>query len=123
MTVLAARVNETFEGFRNVFAAFAKAIRPIVEQLGRLAEQIGQPGPPSDPRERALWLRRNRNTGPRRPSTAPLRLDPAGGLRWDPQGRPTYRPALLGVVVHDVVDPRGKSADSESGTVRGRVGR
>lgn len=30
---------------------------------------------PTDPMERALWLRRNRNTGPKRPARAPKRID------------------------------------------------
>jgi hypothetical protein len=33
---------------------------------------------PADPMARALWLRRNRNTGPRRPARAPKRIDARG---------------------------------------------
>lgn len=80
--------------FKQVGRHLAEQFRPVVEQLARLSAQLGQPpGPPSDPRERALWLRRNRNTGPGARLRAPRRLDPAGGLRCDPRGRPTYRPA------------------------------
>jgi hypothetical protein len=45
------------------------ALRPLVEQLS-----AGQP--PIDPMERALWLRKHRNTGPAAPVRAPRRIDP-----------------------------------------------
>lgn len=38
------------------------AMREAFVEAGRIAEQ-----PPTDPRERALWLRQHRNTGPARP--------------------------------------------------------
>lgn len=45
------------------------AFRPIAEQS--LADQ-----PPTDPMQRALWLRRHRNTGPATPVRTPWRIDP-----------------------------------------------
>jgi hypothetical protein len=68
--------------------AFAEALRPAFEHFGRaLADFAGQvqrmeragiiaPESPVDPMERALWLRRNRNTGPALRRHAPRRIDP-----------------------------------------------
>lgn len=66
-------------------AAFFGALRPVFEELGRamqaLAEHL-QPlmpeQPPEDPMARALWLRRNRNTGPKSRQRAPRRIDARG---------------------------------------------
>jgi len=55
---------------------------PLAAQLRAFAEQVqaNWPAdePPSDPMERALYLRRNRNTGPKQQSRAPRRLDARG---------------------------------------------
>jgi hypothetical protein len=69
-----------------VMAAFA----PIVGQMGRAAadataalqpfvEVLAPRKSPADPRQRALWLRRNRNTGPSTSSRAPRTINPRRG--------------------------------------------
>ena len=47
-----------------VFDNFSAAFAPLFDAL-RGVDVIPEPGP-TDPRERALWLRQNRNTGPSR---------------------------------------------------------
>lgn len=47
-----------------VFDEIGRQLAPLMEEMER-AEVLEQE-PPTDPRERALWLRRNRNTGPQR---------------------------------------------------------
>lgn len=64
MRVAAAQVARTL-------ADLAESLRPIREQLvdaGVLPDEG-----PTDPRERALWLRRNRNTGPQVPTAQAAR--------------------------------------------------
>lgn len=62
MATLGAAVNRSVSAFAAVQAAQAIQV------------------PPKDPRERALWHVRNRNTGPRQRQRAPRRIDP-GRLR------------------------------------------
>jgi len=45
--------------------------------LNNVVRAEDRPGP-TDPRERALWLRRNRNTGPRVRPRAPRSISPRG---------------------------------------------
>lgn len=58
---------------------FRKTIEDLQRAFAPLAEAMQQHPIPTDPRERALQARRNRNTGPRRPARAPKRLDPRRG--------------------------------------------
>lgn len=61
------------EGFRRGLEAVTPALTDVANRLVRAAEtrpDLIRLGPPTDPRERALWLRRHRNTGP-----GPGRLD------------------------------------------------
>lgn len=58
------------EAMARQFAAAAEQVRPL------LPEQ-----PPQDPMERALWARRNRNTGPRALPRAPRQINPSGTHR------------------------------------------
>lgn len=71
------------EELTRTMAAFA----PLAEQVGSVAadaatalqlitEGLAPPKPPADPRERALQLRRNRNTGPSTSSRAPRAINP-----------------------------------------------
>ena len=64
--------------------AWVDAWRDISEALVPIAEQLQRSGlieeqPPTDPRERALWLRRNRNTGPSASARAPRTINPRRG--------------------------------------------
>lgn len=70
------RVNEVLRDMTARIAVAFAAIQPVVEQLAALARQaemIRDDGP-ADPMERALWLRRNRNTGPKARQRAPRTL-------------------------------------------------
>jgi phosphatidylserine/phosphatidylglycerophosphate/cardiolipin synthase-like enzyme len=73
-----------------LLADFADRLRPVVQAIGRAVEEFlaqlppilaarGDSAPPADPRERALWHVRNRNTGPQAPHRAPRRIDPRKG--------------------------------------------
>lgn len=64
--------------------AWADAWRDIGEALVPLGEQLERAGlieerPPDDPRERALWLRQHRNTGPAVSARAPRAINPRRG--------------------------------------------
>ena len=87
-TPLVERVGQAFAGLRAGLEMYAEAVTAVVAGVGRtvrwleehrLLDPPGVRGEPTDPRERALWLRRNRNTGPARPVRAPRRIDPRGG--------------------------------------------
>lgn len=92
-----AHIREMLDGIAHVLRSVGEQLRPLMQQLARHAadcrHELEQP--PSDPRERALWLLRRRNTGPRPEVRTPRRVDPPGGLRCDARGRPTYRPVRL----------------------------
>jgi hypothetical protein len=84
------------EAARAAFELFAEVARGLAAQarvLAEWAQTAGLCGPaaPDDPMQRALWLRRNRNTGPRPLRRAPRRLDPGGGVASLPLGRGPYR--------------------------------
>ena len=57
------------EGYTAAMGVLVQAFRPLAESVKRMQQQfigagaIAEPAP-EDPRERALWLLRNRNTGP-----------------------------------------------------------
>lgn len=89
------RVRGMLDGLAQVVRAVGEQLRPLMQQLARHAADCRQEleQPPSDPMERALWLRRRRNTGPRPAARSPRRVDPPGGLRCEARGRPVYRPA------------------------------
>lgn len=53
------RVGVTIQSFADRYVAAFNHLAPKLRELGAL---LGEP--PRDPRERALWLRRHRNTGP-----------------------------------------------------------
>ena len=68
LTAAGQQVQQALAGIAAVLQAATRDFRHFNEQVKRaqgLREQ-----PPSDPMERALWLRKHRNTGP-----APKRLD------------------------------------------------
>lgn len=61
--------------------AMAAAMRQVAIDSARgLPEVIGTDQLPTDPRERALELRRRRNTGPQQRQRAPRRINPRGYL-------------------------------------------
>lgn len=62
--------------FARMTAAMVEATRPLVEVL-RASGQF-PPELPTDPRERALALRRNRNTGPQQQRRAPRQINARG---------------------------------------------
>ncbi|MEU7170334.1 hypothetical protein ABZ949_02435 [Micromonospora tulbaghiae] len=64
--------------YEHAFAGLSSAIQEVWRRyqpaLAHVAEVTGQEdSPPSDPMARALWLRRNRNTGPAAPPLDPRR--------------------------------------------------
>ena len=64
MQRLTDHMHITFQASAAAFARAAEALRPALAQLresGLIPEE-----PPSDPRERALWARQHRGTGPDR---------------------------------------------------------
>ncbi|GEL19311.1 hypothetical protein [Pseudonocardia asaccharolytica] len=70
-------VRQVFREVNVVFAQVAdhlsKVAVEVFDRLGRIVDphpHLVDQDPPTDPRERALWLRRHRHTGP-----APARLD------------------------------------------------
>lgn len=69
---LAAALHPGFELLRTTI----EELYPIARDAGLLPDV-----PPTDPRERALWLRRNRNTGPQPRRQRPPRNLPRGGAR------------------------------------------
>jgi hypothetical protein len=69
-------------------ARAATGLAPLLEEMGRadavtalqpLAKSLAPPKPPADARERALHLRRNRNTGPSTSARAPRAINPRRG--------------------------------------------
>lgn len=57
-------MGQLMEAFTSASTRWARQLR----EAGLLPEE-----PPADPRERALWMVKNRNTGPARPSAASAR--------------------------------------------------
>ncbi len=77
-------MNQAAEAMRRFLQQWAEQAAPAFEQLRRTLDQFRAAGPvaevpPTDPMERALWLRRNRNTGPKQPMRAPKLIDPTRG--------------------------------------------
>jgi hypothetical protein len=72
-------VNELCELLRQVG-------EPLQRLVADLAAAFGVVPGPTDPRERALWLRKHRHTGPKVKMRAPRRMDPGRGI--DTAGRP-----------------------------------
>lgn len=69
-----ARAEEAYS--RRIYL-FGEACRPLVDEVRRLCvDHAASESEPTDPMERALWLRRNRNTGPAQQQRAPRRIDP-----------------------------------------------
>jgi hypothetical protein len=69
------------EAFANLAAHMTELARAVFRDLGRAFAEIADLMDsdhlePEDPRERALWLRRNRNTGPKTPPRAPRAINP-----------------------------------------------
>jgi hypothetical protein len=71
---LARHARVAVEQVAEAFARAAEAYRPLLDlQLGPIRQRlvdagvIPNPGP-EDPRERALWVRQHRGTGPDRPA-------------------------------------------------------
>jgi len=71
-------------GFGEALAAamerLSAAGRAAAESARGLAEQLDRHQLPPDPQERALELRRRRNTGPQQRQRAPRRINPRGSL-------------------------------------------
>lgn len=65
----AAALRRASERAGEVFAEFARHVSDTYAKVRVVMDRIAPPEsdpPPLDPRERALWARRNRNTGPAR---------------------------------------------------------
>ena len=63
---------EQAETLAKMFGEFRRAAGEALAAIGPVFEQLREAGvlpetPPEDPREKALWLRQHRNTGPARP--------------------------------------------------------
>ncbi|MFY1595465.1 hypothetical protein [Micromonospora sp. WMMD737] len=75
-------VAASWRSMERMAESFAAEMAPVLaamqETLGRLPTvgQVAPEQPPVEPMERALWLRKNRNTGP-----GPARLDGRRGRR------------------------------------------
>ncbi|MDX3661303.1 hypothetical protein PV646_28695 [Streptomyces sp. ID05-26A] len=66
-------LREIMEVVGRAWAEACRQIAPAVEQVARTLHEVE----PDDPQERALWLRRNRNTGPAaRNARAPRAINP-----------------------------------------------
>jgi hypothetical protein len=79
-------VAQTLAELRRAIAAWFEAVAPAVREMCQaLAAAYAVHAPdeadqePTDPMQRALWLRRNRNTGPALRQRAPRRIDPRRG--------------------------------------------
>lgn len=76
MGAMAAQITEMARQMQPVLQRFGGQVRELHRQLqdaGVVAEDV-----PADPMQRALWLRRNRNTGPKQPQRAPKVIGPRG---------------------------------------------
>jgi hypothetical protein len=65
-------LTQGFAQFGSLFAAIGRALVETTEQIRPLLPER----PPEDPMQRALWLRRNRNTGPKQIQRAPRSIGP-----------------------------------------------
>jgi hypothetical protein len=81
---IAADLRQAFDnaavGVARFFEDLGKALRPLIVDLADSAERLRAAGvideaPPDDPMAKALYLRRNRNTGPKPQQRAPRRID------------------------------------------------
>jgi len=77
-------IHWAFDDSREALRTISAATRYLADRLqvanratALLVEQHAE-GPPEDSRERALWLRRNRSTGPQIQQRAPRRIDARG---------------------------------------------
>jgi hypothetical protein len=73
-------LDEAAAGVTRFFEALGNALRPGLAELASAAKRLQAAGVidevvPDDPMARALYLRRNRNTGPKQPLRAPRRID------------------------------------------------
>ncbi len=69
------------EDLARLAQAWADHMKPALAQMAEVARQLRATGiitdePPTDPMQRALWLRKNRNTGPSPKPRVPRRIDP-----------------------------------------------
>ncbi len=74
-----ANMRASIEAIISGIRHFGEVVRPTLESLQRLFADIEaskRPADdgPTDPMERALWLRKNRNTGPKQHRRAPRNL-------------------------------------------------
>lgn len=71
--------DATFRTIGVAMRQLAEECLPAVREFANLAARcrVLPDGPPADPMERALWLRRTRNTGPTDRRRAPRRIDPS----------------------------------------------
>lgn len=72
----AADITDLLAAINRAIEAFARFARDIAERLRPLVTALVVAAKPADPVQRALELRRNRNTGPKTPQRAPRRIDP-----------------------------------------------
>ncbi len=75
-----AAMAQVAAGVARLFEDLGNAIRPLLVKLADTAEQMRAAGMigetlPADPMERALYLRKHRNTGPKQQQRAPRRID------------------------------------------------
>lgn len=71
------RLHERFARLEFDFSSAATRLVDAIRQLGCTFEalHLASQEPPSNPMERALWLRKHRNTGPRERARVPRRID------------------------------------------------
>jgi hypothetical protein len=73
---LGRRMQQRMNEVAGVCRAFGEAVAPAIASLRELHLSIAPHPEPTDPMERALWLRRNRHTGPAERQRTPQRIDP-----------------------------------------------
>lgn len=66
LAALTGALAPAMETFGQRMREIGAVMRRVNERLVPLVESTRPPEPPTDPRERALWLRQHRNTGPAR---------------------------------------------------------
>lgn len=74
--VIAGLANGWARQMHDALDAWAAQLVPAIRAVQQIAKHLGHEQPPTDPRERALWHVRNRNTGPKQAPRAPRKIEP-----------------------------------------------